>query len=145
MPKPHGGPGEPTQPPPTTCKDSIFKLWRQNSNIWRQNWNIQRQTCSLLTQRCGAKIQMFDHKFKSINVCTTKNLPLYTRKPPNPARQLVTHPPPFDVGKKLKCIPLALDVTVKTFFERLYLVPGLPGWAHWIRCNNGGGGGNFQK
>ena len=79
--------------------------------------SAKTQIWSSQTQICGTKIQIFDPNFQSINFCTTKNLPLCTRKTPNPASLTPTHPT-LGVSKKLIAYPFRMlhaqcDQTVK--------------------------------
>jgi len=84
--------GNPPAPPHTLQKEPNFWFWTKiqmapNSNIWRyiQIYSAQNQTS-------GAKIQTFDPKFKWIYFYTIKNLPVCTRKTPNPTLP-ACHPP----------------------------------------------------
>jgi len=84
-------------PPHTLRKDSIFnfgaKIQIDGAKI--QIYGDKIQIYISKTQICGAKIQTFDPKFKYLNFCTTKNLPLCTRKSPGFAGWTPTHPPIF--------------------------------------------------
>ena len=96
MTKPPRVPGGPTHPPPTPCRKTLILNFGAKIQIYGakiQIFSAKTQICSSQTQICGAKNQIFDPKFKSINFCTTKNLPLCTRKPPNLAGLGPTHPP----------------------------------------------------
>jgi len=108
IPTPPGGPGGPTHTPPHTREDSIFNFGAK-FQVYGAKIQIYGDKIHLYgakTQRCGAKIQIFDPKFKNLNFCTTKNLPLCTRKTPGAAGLTPTHPP-IGVSKKLTCPPLA--------------------------------------
>jgi len=109
MTKPPRVPGGPTHPPPTPCRKTLILNFGAKIQIYGakiQIFSAKTQICSSQTQICGAKNQIFDPKFKSINFCTTKNLPPFTRKTPNPSGLSPTHPT-LGASKKLKCIPLA--------------------------------------
>jgi len=87
--------GNPPTPPQHPGKDSICKFDAKiQINVAKtQIFSTKTQICRSQTQIFGAKIQIFDPKFKSINFCTTKNLPLSTRKTPNPSSLSPTPPP----------------------------------------------------
>jgi len=76
-------------------KDSIFdfgaKIQIYGAKI--QIYGNKIQIYSVKTQIRGAKIQTFDPKFRHLNFCTTKNLPLCTRKTPGAGGLTPTHPP----------------------------------------------------
>ena len=93
--------GDPSTAPPHPSRRLSFQFWRPKSNIWRQKSDIY----SAKTQICAAKIHIFDPKFKYLNFCTTKNLPLCTRKTPGAAVLTPTHPT-ISASKKLKRPPL---------------------------------------
>ena len=108
MPKPPRGPEGPTHPRLTPCDKTL--LFKFGANIQTHGAKIQIygakiQIYNAKTQICAAKIQIFDPKFKFLNFCTTKNLPLRTRKTPGAAGLTPTHPT-IGVGKKLKRPPL---------------------------------------
>jgi len=87
MPKPPGGQEGPNHPPHTLRKEYVFDLGAKiqiyGAKIQVNGDKIQKYSAK--TQICGAKIQTFNNKFKFLNICTTKNLPLATRKTPGTA------------------------------------------------------------
>ena len=110
---PPEGPGGPIHPPPTPFrKDSIFNFGQiQIYGAKIQMYGDKIQIYSAKIQICGAKIQIFDPQFKYVNFCTTKNLPLCTRKTPRADGLTPTHPP-IVVIKKLKRPPLEQGVGI---------------------------------
>ena len=93
MPKPPGGPGGPTHPPQHPVKRLYFQSLAPKFKHMAPKFNYLAPKIKYVAHICGAEIQIFDPKFRSINFCTTKNLPLCTRKPPNLAGLSPTHPP----------------------------------------------------
>jgi len=78
-------------PPPHTLQKNLFSKFGAKN----QMNGAKIQIHGAKTQIHGAKIQIFDLKFKKMNFCTTKNLPLCTRKTPNltPTHPLIGHSP----------------------------------------------------
>jgi len=97
------GPGDPPTTPPHPFEKTLFF-----------NFGAKIQICDAKIQICGAKLQIYgdksqvhgdkiqiysakiqilDPKFKYLKFCTTKNLPLCTRKSPGAAGLTPTHLP----------------------------------------------------
>jgi len=123
VPTPPGSSGNHPPPPHTLSKRYAF-----NFGAKIQIYRAKIQICgdeipkySAKTQICVAKIQLFDPKFKFFNFCTTKNLPLCTRK--------TTHSPffvsffifdsedPIGVGKKIKTPNLILQLLLRLLWS----------------------------
>jgi len=95
MPKPPGGPEGPTHPPPTTFEKTLFSILSPKLKYVAPKFKDTATKFKYI----APKLKYVAPKFKCLTqiqileFCTTKNLPLCTRKTPGAAGLTPTQPP----------------------------------------------------